>query len=217
MEKSMRLVVSHLAIWALAVSVHLTHDNACQAGLMPVGSTVTPSGSDFVYSYNLALTTNATLQSGDYFTIYNFPGLVANSNTQPTGFAFSSAPSSTGTSLSNVTWTFTASSAPIGPATLGNFTVQSQFGTATTGSFASLAQTLVGDRAVSSVTQASITIPSGSASCGSGTTVTTTGDPSGGASVPEPSSLALGIGLPLLAFLWVRRQQASAAIAKMST
>jgi len=73
----------------------------------------------------------------DYFTIYDFAGLVGGSWTQPAGWTFSFAltgptPSSTTPSddpaLFNIYWVRTGDPDILGPADLGNFTVRSIFG-----------------------------------------------------------------------------------------
>jgi hypothetical protein len=87
----MRSIASFFAMIALVLGAALMEANPIQAGLMPVSSAVTPAGSNFTYSYNMALSSKGVLVSGDYFTIYDFAGLVPNSNTQPAGFTFSSA------------------------------------------------------------------------------------------------------------------------------
>jgi hypothetical protein len=222
MEDIMKSLLSYFALCALAFGVHLTQGRQCHAGLLPTSSSVTQNGSNYVYSYGLSLTSNATLQAGDSFTIYDFAGLVPNSNTQPTGFTFSSAlvgPTPAGTTpvdsptISNVTWTFTGSGAPIGPASVGNFAVQSQFSMTTTGSFTSTAQMLAGDRAVDVVSQAQVTTPS--ANCdpvvnsAGGPVVDVAGGPVVGLNVPEPASLVMCAGLPLLVFFWKRCKQSS--------
>ncbi len=214
----MRSIVSHFTIFALALGAGMVGSNQIQAGLMPVGSTVTASGSNSTYSYSLGLTSNSVVVAGDYFTIYDFAGLVPNSNTQPTGFTFSSSlvgPTPAGTTpvdspaISNITWTFNGLGSPVGPTTLGNFAVQSQFGMTTTGSFASLSHILAGDGAIPITSQAQVTVPSGS-NCGSSgdPVVSSLGGPSGGSAVPEPASLALlWVGLPLLVYCCVRRKR----------
>jgi len=224
----MRAMISHFAVFALALGAELTWDNQTQAGLMPVSSTVSSNGngSSFTYTYGLALTSNATLQAGNYFTIYDFQGLLPNSNTQPAGFAFSTSlvgPTPAGTTpvdnptISNVTWTYTGQGAPVGPTNLGSFTVQSKYGMATTGTFASLAVQLAGDNAINTTTQAQVSVPSGS-NCGSSgdPVVSTLGGPSG-PSIPEPTSLVLlCIGLPLLGLFCYRRKQLPVRLARPS-
>ena len=161
----MRLFVAHFAICTFAMGVYLTQDNQSQAGLMPVSDTVTANGSGtgYVYSYDLALTSNATLQAGDYVTIDGFRGLIPNQHAANRiclqrgvgrfvfefdldlyrGWRCPSARSTWATS---------------------RLTVQSQYNMTTTGSFTSLAQTLTGDRTTNSITQTQVTTPSG-ASC----------------------------------------------------
>jgi PEP-CTERM motif len=226
----MRALISHFAFFTLALGAELTWDNQTHAGLMPVSSTVTSNGggSSFTYSYALALTQNATLQAGNYFTIYDFQGLLPNSNTQPAGFAFSTSlvgPTPGGTTpvdnpgISNVTWTYTGSGAPVGPTNLGSFTVQSTSGVAATGTFTSLALQLAGDNAINTTTQAQVSVPSGSGSdCGSsGDPVVSTLGGASGPSVPEPTSLVLlCVGLPLLGLVCYRRKQLSERLAAHS-
>ena len=47
------------------------------AGIIPASVTVTPEAGNFRWQYSIVLPTDMKLQAGDYFTIYDFAGLVA--------------------------------------------------------------------------------------------------------------------------------------------
>lgn len=171
------------------------------AGLLPVNATTTPDGGNYRYSYNVVLTSDSTIRTGDYFTIYDFQGLVANSNVQPANFAYSSAtvgPTPSGTSptdsptVSNVTWTYTGPDTVVGQTSLGNFMVQSAYNTTTDGVFTSTTHREVDGKTDSNITETEVPVP---------TAVVVSG-------VPEPTSLALlGIGLPLAFLLGFHRRR----------
>src|SRR5215467_4991710 len=62
-----------------------------RADIIPQLSTVTPSGSNFTWTYSASLTNDETLQNGNFFTIYDFAGFVSGTNFQPANWVFSSA------------------------------------------------------------------------------------------------------------------------------
>jgi hypothetical protein len=49
------------------------------AGIIPASVTVTPEAGNFRWTYSVVLPTDMKLQAGDYFTIYDFGGLVPGS------------------------------------------------------------------------------------------------------------------------------------------
>ncbi len=58
------------------------------AGIIPASVTVTPEAGNFRWQYSIVLPTDMKLQAGDYFTIYDFGGLVAGSQfADPAGSA----------------------------------------------------------------------------------------------------------------------------------
>jgi len=131
---------------------------AVEAAITPTLVAVTPNGDGtFTYTYNVdlaedqnamddgAVQPTGTTPTGpgalsntfkDYFTIYDFAGLVGGSWTQPEGWSFSFAatgptPSTTTPSddpnLLNITWIKTSGDVA-GPSDLGMFSVRSVFG-----------------------------------------------------------------------------------------
>ena len=145
------MVIAALGAFALAVPT-------AEAAITPTLISVTPNGDGtFTYSYNVDLAedqnamndgatpTGGTTPTGpgdpsstfqDYFTIYDFAGLVGGSSTQPAGWAFGAnliGPTASTTSpsddpnLFNIFWVRTGTDI-LGPADLGTFSVRSSFG-----------------------------------------------------------------------------------------
>ena len=116
-----------------------------RADIIPEVSTVTPNGSNFTWTYSASLTNDETLQSGNFFTIYDFAGYVSGTNFQPANWVFSSAnvgvtPSrvtpTDNPSIPNLTWTYTGPNVGPGPVDLGLFGADSTFSNTKIGDFA---------------------------------------------------------------------------------
>jgi hypothetical protein len=121
---------------------------AAYADVIPTLSSIVPSGSDFTWNYSANVTVDQRVDHGDFFTIYDFGNFVAGSNTQPTGWMFSSAllgrtPSHVlphdDPSILNLTWTYIGQNPIIGPAPLGIFSVNNNTNQVRTSDFAAQA------------------------------------------------------------------------------
>jgi hypothetical protein len=163
-----------------------------QAGLIPAAVSVTPDSGNFRFTYSVVLPSNYSLHSGDYFTIYDFHGLLGGSQ-QPAGWTYST--SNVGqtppgilpvddSSVPNLTWTYNGPtiSGSSGGVDLGNFSALTSFSGAMNSDFASTDHMMDNGRGVSNLT------------------TTSTPDPNSIPSrTPEPASfLLLGLSLPVL-------------------
>jgi hypothetical protein len=176
----------------VAVAVLLAPSPA-PAGLVPTKVSVTPEGPNQLWMYAVMLPTGSLLKSGDYFTIYDFAGLVSGTNNQPAGWSFTAAyvgptpnrlgPDDSGSVL-NLTWTYTGPDYSPGQTGLGNFWAASQYGDSTDGFFTATTHLSGGTRTDANITETVVPVPS----------------ISGPPGVPEPATLVLaGLGLPCLA------------------
>ena len=100
--------------------------------IIPTLSSVTGSSPNFTWNYSANVTVDETINTGDFFTIYDFGTIAPGSNTQPTGWTFSQAlvgptPSlatpTDNASILNLTWTYTGAAPINGSAALGIFSV----------------------------------------------------------------------------------------------
>jgi hypothetical protein len=120
-------------------------------GISIVLGSVTPSGANFIWSYNVAISAgqetsgsgdaavvNAPLTDGTTdITLYDIAGLIAGSELQPAGWTATTAllgdtpggttPVDSPTAI-NITWTYSGAAQITGPLSLGSFSFQSTFG-----------------------------------------------------------------------------------------
>ncbi|HEX4614217.1 MAG TPA: PEP-CTERM sorting domain-containing protein [Urbifossiella sp.] len=160
------------------------------AGLIPTKVSVTPEGSNSLWMYAVMLPSGSMLKAGDYFTIYDFAGLVTGTTNQPAGWALTTAlvgptPVRLGPddnpAVMNLTWTYTGPDYSPGQTGLGNFMAASQYGASGDGFFTAITHLSGGTRTDSNITETVVPVPA----------------PPG---VPEPTTLVLaGLGLPLAA------------------
>ena len=184
---------------ALAIITTVLAAPAARAGLVPVQVSILPDGGMYRFTYAIVLPTDSILRPGDYFTIYDFDGFVAGSQTasgSPYSANWTPSTSTTGPTptgvlptdnpgIQNLTWTYTGTEINIDASIgLGNFwasslypdTVDSWF-TASTGTISGITD--------NNITPTVVPVPKAP------------GNPPPG--VPEPATLALaGLGLPFL-------------------
>src|SRR5262245_30415812 len=198
MHRTSRVVILVVALAALAAG------SRAEAGLIPTNVSVTPDGSNFRWTYAVVVTTDVKVNSGDYFTIYDFGALVNNDLSTvvaPTGWNISmtgTGPTPGGTNpaddpgVPNITFTFNGSVAIEGQAGLGNFSAISEFGNSTDSDFTSITHRQVDGRAEANITSTDVPIPR----------------PGQVQSTPEPATLAMfGLGLPFAGLgNWLRRR-----------
>jgi hypothetical protein len=183
-----------------------------QAGLLPVSVSVQPEAGNFRWTYSVVLPTDMKLQSGSYFTIYDFGGYVAGSASLSSPFPDNSALANWSLSTSNVgptpnrlnpqddpntpnlTWTYNGATLGPGQLTLGNFSAASTFQGSQSSFFTGTNPRSTGE-IDSNITE----------------TISPLGEnPPPPPGVPEPTTLALaGLGLPFIGVArWLRRKKA---------
>jgi hypothetical protein len=143
--------------------------------IIPTLSSVTGSSPNFTWNYSANVTVDQTINTGDFFTIYDFGTIAPGSNTQPTGWTFSQAlvgPTAALTSptdnpnILNLTWTYTGTAPISGSAALGMFSVITSTDQLKTGQFTAQATRNSGPDAgtkVSNIGAVSVPVPESSA------------------------------------------------------
>ena len=100
--------------------------------IIPSLDSVTGSAPSFTWNYSANVTVNETINTGDFFTIYDFSSIMPTTHNEPTGWTFSTSligqtPSLVGPTdnpnLWNVTWTYTGTTSIAGAKALGIFSV----------------------------------------------------------------------------------------------
>jgi len=174
--------------YLLAFAALFSTEGTASAGLIPTTVSVSPDGGNFRWTYGVVLPTDMRLQNGNYFTIYDFAGLVPGTAVAPSGWHLTSnfvgtTPNLLGPldnpSIPNLTFTYDGPTIPAGQVWLGSFSAESVFQYQAVGAF-----TATNPRSGDGIPDQNITqtfVPTG---------------------VPEPSAFVLlGIGLPLLPLL----------------
>ena len=169
---------------------------AARADIIPTLDSVTGSSPNFTWNYSANVTVDQTVNTGDFFTIYDFSSIMPTTTTQPSGWTFSTAllgptaPLTSPTdnaSLWNLTWTYGGAAIP-GSAALGMFTVVTSTDQLRDGQFTAQATRNSGPNAGTKVSNiGTVAVP-----------------------VPEPSALLPIIGVCAAALIstLVRRQRA---------
>jgi len=198
-----------------------TRTRALDAGLLLLASALAVAGSgeargdiiidlsdvmtipdpNFVYTFHVKLTNvvvppGEEIAPGDFFTVYDVPGLIAGTNNQPFNWAASfnfvgQTPSGVSPpdnpSVLNVTWTFVGAVPILAPQDLGFFSVEATSDIPATSLNYAGQTTLIGDGKHSNAGSVTVT------------------------AVPEPGVTVL-VALPaVLGVVWLRRRRAAAA------
>ncbi len=105
---------------------------AARGDIIPVFNGTSPSGTNTVWGYQIDITSDQQVTTGDFFTIYDFGPFISGSSVQPSGWTFSSSlvtPPPAGVnppddpSLLNLTWTYTGTTTIPTGSTVGPFSV----------------------------------------------------------------------------------------------
>ncbi len=102
--------------------------------VIPTLGSTAAEGPEFRWNYTTNVTVDQMVQTGDYFTIYDFGNLIAGSNVEPAGWSFTSLLIGTtpatvlpddDAGIFNLTWTYEGTTPISGSAFLGTFSVLS--------------------------------------------------------------------------------------------
>jgi len=121
----MRHLRSRASFGALLSAAALFAGTAIKADIIPVFNVATPLGGGITeFSYSVEIPANTRVNTGDYFTIYDFNGYVAGSafapvdwdpSIQATGIDVPGQSGITDTSVENITFTYTGAATIFGP------------------------------------------------------------------------------------------------------
>jgi len=169
-----------------------------RAGLLPINVTVLPEAGAYRWTYSVVIPTDQYITSGDYFTVYDFDGLV-NSAPISTPDGWTATVQNVGKtpglttpiddpSKPNLTFIYTGD--PVyGGVGAGNFSAASTMGLVSDGSFTSRTHRNSDNKTEDSITFADVPRPSS----GGGNPPPPTSD------TPEPGTiLLLGMGVPAI-------------------
>jgi hypothetical protein len=187
----MRTSLGLAALLIASAGLMLTASRA-EAGLIPTNVSITPDSGNFRWTYAVVVTTDVQVSPGDFFTIYDFGGMVPLSPiVAPLGWTPSVAfttppPGGTGPidnpAIENITFKYEGTEPIVGQQGLGNFMMNSMYGESTTSDFTSITHRQVDGRTEANITATDVPVP---------------GNPPN--DTPEPATLAMfGIGLPVL-------------------
>ncbi len=140
-----------------------------RADIIPTLDSVTGSSPTFSWNYSANVTVDQTINTGDFFTIYDFSSIVPTTHSEAIGWTFSTAligPTAALTSptdnpnLWNVTWTYNSASPIVGSAALGMFSVVTSTDQLKTGQFTAQATRTSGPEAGSKISNiGNVTVP----------------------------------------------------------
>jgi hypothetical protein len=185
--------------------------SVAQAGVLPISETVTLVGGKFNHTYSVIVTNDSVLQPGDFFTVYDFGGLVPDTNLQPANFTFSTA-LATGASnddpaIANLTWTYTGGTPLTGTGELMQFTASSTASGSGAWEFASKSHLQDGSVVFNNFAE-TIIRPDDDDDDDDDDDTPPGGDPQTPPGVPEPTTLALlAAGVPLAMFMRRRKDK----------
>lgn len=178
------------------------------AGLLPVNVTVLPEADNFRWTYSIVIPTDQYITSGDYFTVYDFDGLVGDAEIMmPDGWSVTVQNTGRTPGLTTPTdneavpnLTFVYNGDPIfGGVGAGNFSAASSMGLVSDGFFTSRVHRNSDDKTEDTVTFGDVPRPTDD---GGEPPPPPTSD------VPEPATLALvGMGLPIIGLARVIRRK----------